>query len=251
MAMRHGQISRISAKALLAVVGFALLGACGDSVSPTATIKVKAKAPAGFDLVLGEVTFVWTPTDGATQRFGDHEIVIPAGAVCDPATSSYGIGHWDEPCTPATAPIAITATTFADAGGHPYVDFTPSIRFVPTSEVYLYLHDGIRDGRNTLAFAYCATTTYCFDEASVDSSLATQRVGRTRILYRRLKHFSGYTIIDSGDCLFGSVATLEDGTLFCNMDDGRGDSRSGYVVASGLGKTSGGNPFGKRRHYDK
>ena len=35
----------------------------------------------------------------------------------------------------------ITATSFADANGHPYVDFQPKLRFVPTKETYVYLRD--------------------------------------------------------------------------------------------------------------
>jgi len=246
--MRHSHLARISARALLSVVSLAILGACADTPSAPAAA-IKAKAPKGYDIVLGTTTFVWTPSEGVTQRMGDHEIVIPAGAICDPETSSYGFGHWEEPCDPATTPITITATSFSDAGGHPYVDFEPSLRFVPTSEVYLFLRDGERDGRNMIAMSYCMTTTYCVDESLADSSLATQRVGRTRTLFRRLKHFSGYILASSGDECLGVIEQLEDGSLFCNTDGG-GHERSGYVVASGLGKKTG-DAFGKRRRYDK
>jgi hypothetical protein len=249
--MRHSHTSRISAKTLLAVVGFGLLGACADSVS-SPTAEISAKNPAGFNTLVGTTTFLWTPGQGVTKRFGNHLIVIPAGAICDPSTATYGLGHWDEACAPATRSIVITALSFTDAGGHPYVDFQPALRFVPTKEVYLYMRDGVRDGSKTLTISYCSTPLTCTDESKNDPSLVTHRVGNSRILYRRLKHFSGYVVATSGDCS-GSVEQLEDGTLFCNTDGGRGgESRSGYVVASGLGKTSTGDTFGgHRRRADK
>jgi hypothetical protein len=248
--MRHSQTSRISAKTLLAVVGFGLLGACADSVSaPTA--EITAKAPAGYNKVVGVTTFVYTPGQGVTKRFGDHMIVIPAGAICD-LGSSYGLGQWDKPCTASTKSIVITALSFQDADGHPYVDFQPALRFVPTKQVFLYMRDGVRDGSHEVSIFYCATPVSCTDEAKTDPTLATKRIGHSRILYRRLKHFSGYSVANAQDCTDGVVQTLDDGTLFCNTDGLRGgDSRNGYVVATGLGKTSTGDTFGRRRRADK
>jgi len=249
--MRHSHTSRISAKTLLAVVGFGLLGACADSVS-SPTAEISAKAPAGFNTLVGTTTFTWTPGQGVTKRFGDHLVVIPAGAICDPSSSGYGSRQWDKPCTASTHNIVITAFSFTDAGGHPYVDFQPALRFVPTKEVFLYMRDGVRDGSTTVDIGYCSTPVTCTNESSNDPSLVTHRIGRSRIVYRRLKHFSGYTIIQGGTCQ-GTVEFLDDGTPFCNTDGGRGgDSRSGYVVASGLGKTSSGDTFGgHRRRADK
>jgi hypothetical protein len=246
--MRHSHTLRISAKTVLAVVGLGLLGACADSTS--APIKqIAVKAPAGYDILVGKTTFTWSPSEGVTQQIGDHMIVIPAGAICDPTTSSYGVGEWDNPCDAATDPIEITAYSFTDVNGDPYVDFQPAVRFVPETEVDLYLKDGVRDGTHTLAMMYCATVINCVDESITDTTLATHRVGRSRILYRRLKHFSGY-VINTGDECLGTIETLDDGTLWCDTD-GRGDSRSGYVVATGLGKTSTGDTFGRRRRADK
>jgi len=246
--MRHSHTSRITAKTLLAVVGFGLLGACADTTNaPTA--EITAKSPAGYNRLVGTTTFVWSPSQGVTKRFGEHLIVIPAGAICDVASSAYGSGHWDEACTPSTRSITITALSFVDADGHPYVDFQPSLRFVPTKEVTLYLRDGVRDGSHTVEIAYCQTVVSCVNESTLDPSVATHRIGGSRILYRRLKHFSGYVLMN-GDPCSGIVGILDDGTLWCD-DGGRGNSRSGYVVASGLGKTSSGDAFGRRRRADK
>ena len=135
--MRHSHTSRgllTSSKTILALVGLGFAGACSDSISAP-TSEVSAKVPAAYTTVLGVSSFRYEPSTGLTQRLGDHVIVIPAGGVCDPALSSYGMGTWDDACTPLTHAIIITATTYADDEGHPYIDFQPALRFVPMSSL--------------------------------------------------------------------------------------------------------------------
>jgi hypothetical protein len=246
-AMRHGHISRISAKALLAIVGLGLAGACADNVAPTSVVSAK-KIPAQYNIVLGTESFYYTPEDGAIQRIGDHMIVIPADGICDPETSGYGRGTWDLPCDPVNHSILITATSYADDQGRPYVDFEPALRFVPTKETMLYLKDGYRDTPDQLAIYYCADLV-CENEVESDPSLATHRVGKTSMMGRRLKHFSGYNIAAWEECLFpGVVELLESGSLFCNIPDDNFMNRSGYILASGLAKPSTGvGTFGRRK----
>ena len=87
-----------------------------------------------------------------------------------------------------------TATAYADDEGHPYVDFQPALRFVPTKETNLYLKDGAPDLATIAEILYCNADALCVDESVSDSTLQTHRVGTTGILVRRIKHFSGYTI---------------------------------------------------------
>jgi len=240
--MRHSHTSRISAKTILAFVGLGLAGACSDSVSSPTMSEVAVKAPAGYDLVLGVTIFRYNPKKGVTQRLGDHVVVIPAGGVCD-LSSSYGPGTWDDACAPASHSFMITATTYADANGHPYIDFQPALRFVPSKETDLYLKDGKRTVATMLTINYCSLKG-CVDESINDPSLATQRVGNSNILVRRVKHFSGYMIV-TGDACNGTVSQTDDGSVWC--DDGRGLSRSGYMLASGLNKTDGASRGTPRR----
>ncbi|HEY6218744.1 MAG TPA: hypothetical protein VIV65_01730 [Gemmatimonadaceae bacterium] len=236
--MRHSHTT----KSILGIITLALAGACADSVS-VPTSEIAAKAPAGFNKVVGTTSFVYSPKSGATKRFGDHMIVIPAGGVCA-LGSSYGPTEWDAPCKAADAPILFTVTSFEDANGVPYVQFEPSVRFVPTKETYLYLKDGKRNVASMLAIRYCPTGGACYDESVSDATMETHRLANSRILYRRLKHFSGYSVTSAGDCIGGTIE-YQDGGLYCNLD---GRNRSGYMVASGLGKTSSGSDsFGRRR----
>ena len=194
--MRHGHISRISAKALLAIVGLGLAAACADSVAPTSVVS-KKKIPAQYNIVLGTESFYYTPSDGAIQRIGDHMIVIPADGICDPATSGYGRGTWDLPCDPVNYSILITATSYADPEGHPYVDFEPALRFVPTKETMLYLKDGHRIKGDQLAIFYCADLV-CEDESIADPTLATRRAGKSATLGRR--RLPGVSLAPNSGC---------------------------------------------------
>jgi hypothetical protein len=250
--MRHSHTSRglrTTAKTILAFVALGFVGACADSVSaPTA--EVSANAPAAYSKTVGVWTFEYTPRDGATKRIGDNMIVIPANGVCDPRTSGYGSAYWDAPCNAVNHSIVFTAIVLNDLEGHPYVDFSPAVRFVPTKETYLYLRDGKRKSADLLEIFYCSTAVTCVDESLTDPSLATHRIGKSQVLGRRLKHFSGYNIAANGACRGGSE-TLDDGSQGCN-DNSQGNSRSGYMVASGLGKNNGSSDsFGRRRRADK
>jgi hypothetical protein len=240
--MRHSHTT----KSILGIITLALAGACADSVS-VPTTEIAAKAPAGFNKVTGVVSFVYSPKSGATKRFGDHMIVIPAGGVCDPtapgASADYANKLWDKPCAAAATPIVFTVSMFEDANGAPFVEFQPAVRFSPSKEVYLYLKDGKRTSAGILAIRYCQTASSCENESIADASLETHRVAHSGILYRRLKHFSGYNVTWEGDCVGGTIEYTENG-MYCNTD---GRSRSGYMVASGLGKTSGSDSFGRRR----
>jgi hypothetical protein len=241
--MRHSHTSRISAKTILAFVGLGLAGACSDSVSaPTSAVAVKA--PAAYTQVLGVKSFRYDPSKGVTEHLGAHVLVIPADGVCD-LSSSYGHGKWDDACAPLTHSIIITATTYADEGGHPYVDFQPALRFVPTKETDLYLMDGKRDVATTLTINYC-TALGCVDESIADPSLVTTRVGQSRVLVRRVKHFSGYSI-GVGDYCSGSIQDPLGGVI-CDL--GSGLMRSGYMLASGL-ENNPGATTGVRRKKGK
>lgn len=249
--MRHGQISRQSAKAVFAVVSIALAAACGDSaVAPTSEV-AEFKAPAAFSRSVGLKAFR-VGREGATERVGQHIINIPANAICDPLVSSYGAGEWDKPCKPLTRPIVITAVLLEDAEGNPYIDFQPALRFVPTKEVNLYLRSGKSEKARTLNIEYCNNLGVCVDESLTDPSLVTRRVGKSALLVRRIKHFSGY-MISSGKVCDGEPTSELDGTLMCSGEGSIGlGRRSGYMVASGLATVSTGpeKPVAKKR-YDQ
>lgn len=228
--MKLSHISRNYAKAFFAFVTLGMATACADTtVAPTAEVAAFT-APASFTKVGPAHTFQVRNSAGTVQRVGPHVIMIPAGAICDPLTSGYGATQWDKPCNPMAGSIKITATVMVGANNEPYVDFQPALRFSPSKEVMLFLRNGRSTHASQLSINYCNNLGVCVDESLSDASLKPFRVGRTSMIGRRVKHFSGYTI-QLGDRCNGMVTEEPDGTWMCH-EEGMA-RRSGYMVASG------------------
>jgi len=136
------------------------------------------------------------PTQTATYTIaGVHRLFVRGGGVCD-LSSSYGVLTWDLPCLPATSPFLVTAKSWYDAAGHPHVDFSPQLRFVPddtAASAELYLGDWIGAFDHASVIDYC-NDAGCVDESLTDSSLVTRHDTSTGYVYRRIKHFSGYEV---------------------------------------------------------
>ena len=185
------------------IVGLAALltMACRDSSLAPSHSRTLALGRPVLSLFVGSVTFTYDPGSDLSAPIGQHRLVIPSRGVCDPAVSSYGIGTWDDACRPLTQPIAITATAYVDATGHPFVQFQPALRFVPGRVTTLFLYDKHASADVFAKIVYCPDTGACIDESLTDPSLLTYKAGKDTY-YRRIKHFSGY-----------NVAALEDDVL--------------------------------------
>jgi hypothetical protein len=188
------------ASSLLALSLAAVMAACSDSaVGPneahqdgSAAAWLKRNAGARAD---GVTSFVYDPAQNATFRLpGRHEIFFPRRAVCDPATSTYGLTEWDKPCNPLREPITITAQTFKDANGRPYVDFSPALRFVPGRQVVLSLYDKAAAEDVTSIINWCGPDGRCVDESLTEPQLRTRQRAGKGMVERAIKHFSGYNI---------------------------------------------------------
>jgi hypothetical protein len=143
---------------------------------------------------------VWVdPTRANLLHFGRHTLSLPANAVCSIHTSGYGLALFDEPCATETRPVTITAMVTSDALGHPRIDFRPDLRFSPTKEVVLSLSvkDAAAQSITNWRIFYCptpGTTVGCMDESLLDPSLVTHVDVRRGIVFRRIKHFTGYFV---------------------------------------------------------
>ena len=162
---------------------------------PNADIIVDRMAP---DSLSADITV--TPT-GGWFRLGNHGIFFPDHAICDPATTMYGTEHWDAPCEALDAPIQIRAEVRTQ-DGRSWVDFTPSLRFVPSADstqwVQIYLYsDAAFDPENLPDLSILWSQG--IGETGIDESLddPTQRTFvdvDQGIAFRRIKHFTGYSI---------------------------------------------------------
>jgi hypothetical protein len=131
---------------------------------------------------------------------GNHAVVFPAGSVCDPATSSYGPGTWDDPCTPLASSIRVHAEV-RRADGRTSIEFTPHLRFVPSSNsakwvwLVLYSPDAVGASSDLSQFnVWWAPSrgATLVDETLFDPTLRTYVDTMLGISVRRLKHFSIY-----------------------------------------------------------
>jgi hypothetical protein len=147
-----------------------------------------------------EYTFTIDPRRDNYLTFGAHSLWLPANSVCDPAASSYGMGTWNDPCSPLTTSITITAKVRSASGGLPRVDFEPALRFNPDRAVYLTFSVKGKQAKEAaeMRILYCPTSSAkdCVDEALTDSSLETVLNRPLKLVYRRIKHFSGYLVAE-------------------------------------------------------
>ena len=196
--------TRFSTAAALAL-GLATVGACRDgAVEPTAA----GKPSLGLVTVrwVGDTaysTFTYDPGKPDSYMLVDavHRIRFSEYSVCDPATSSYGVGEWDKPCQPLTTPIVITAKSYKNAAGREQIVFDQHLRFVPQTEadkgVFLSMRDKAAAVAGLYNIQWCPNgyELKCVDEyAQGDASLVTKSNNTSGFLTRRIKHFSGYNV---------------------------------------------------------
>jgi hypothetical protein len=214
--------SRYFAGPLIALLA---LAGCQDGVVTPGTSKFEApaaSAPAPMSLAPAgrpnlslsgglpdstSVDFSVGPNGGVFYT-GNHAVVFPSQSICDPATSSYGPGTWDLPCAPLQTTLKVHAEV-RHSNGITSVDFTPSLRFVPSSSssrwvwMLMYSPEAIGAQTNLSDFNILWASRLggpTVDESLGDSSLRTYVDTFQGISLRRIKHFSGYTLGAERDC---------------------------------------------------
>ena len=196
--------NRISTLSLLALAGVLLAGCASESMRPpalqqTAQLRTSPFVPTDAQKALvgvsdGTYEFPIDPSQDMSLPLGASRLDIPASAVCDLATSSYGAGHWNESCAAQSDTFTIRAIVRNAATDHPSVDFEPALRFSPDKNVVLYLYvtnDATLDASRVVK--YC-NATGCVDESIADASLASSVDLPNRVVFRRIKHFTGYLV---------------------------------------------------------
>lgn len=201
--------------ALLAVLVAAT--ACSDApMAPRATperpaFDVQALQPTdarggargGPELAQGDsntVVLTIDPNASRTYAFGQNWIYFPAHAICDPATSGYGPGYWDSPCTPLNQPMQVTVH-WSSRGGYAFAHFSPEIRFAPASArdtrnwVILSLHSQKKlHDLQAYNILYNVGEDSWVDESTADPTLRAWLDPLHNSVSRRVKHFSGYMV---------------------------------------------------------
>lgn len=217
---------------LLIAGALLLAAACSDSVAPTPTASQSASLTAVNGVaaarVKGEPRTVKLVlrAKGGHARLGGFVLEYPAGAVCDPATSSYGPDFWTQPCETLRSDITVTATVWSDEGRTQF-DISPDIRFDPTKVVTLSAHIKELKGERVTSeleelFAIWYSTKVgdnyvLIDETTQFPELATafetKKGVATGWVTRRIYHFSGYYVRSGRDCDAG----CDDGSAIDNL----------------------------------
>jgi hypothetical protein len=203
------------------LLSLALLAGCGESaVSPIEAPAIAAPAPMSLaptgrpslELAGGlpdsaAVDFTVGPYGGVFYA-GNHAVVFPAQSVCDPATSGYGPDVWDAPCATLQTSLKVHAEV-RRKDGKTWVDFTPSLRFAPSTNpsrwVWMVMYTPEARGAsgdlsrfNVLWAQQIGGATV--DETPLDPSLRTYVDTWSGISMRRIKHFSGYVSAGGRTC---------------------------------------------------
>ena len=171
-------------------------------------------------------TFVFTITPNAGEaKIGVYTLNFGDNSVCDPSTSGYGPSEWKKDCSTLSESITITAKFWVE-NGRTYADFSPDIRFSPSSSVIisarvpelrgLEITDSLRQHYEVGYTRVVDGIRYLIDEAATDPSLATvfgQNEDGTAngALSRKLLHFSGYYVRSGRTC--DDLGVCSDGTM--------------------------------------
>ena len=178
--------------------------------------------------------------NGGTYHVGDFDVVIPAGAVCDPATAKYGAKHWDDDCKPANRSVTVQVTAQRH-GQDVSVDFQPDLRFRPSAGwavIQTRAYSGLLTSSSVqqlsltssffqnFAILYVPTgSSTHIDEllSTGDPSMVTHVDLRTGVVWRRVKHFSGYIVFTGNTCGVTVTGTTDPS---CTTPGGLGDPGS-------------------------
>ena len=225
---------------LLVGAAAALVVACRDSsVAPTrAATALSASASPSLSAsksnqnhtLLGTVEL---SPNGGTYHVGDFDIVMPAGAVCDPATTKYGPRYWDEDCAPAQR--SVTVNVIARKQGHRVsVEFEPDLRFRPSAGWVVIQTSAYSDVLTSAAVRRQSPQSSYFENFAIlyvptggrsqidemrttgDRSMVTHVDLGSGLVWRRVKHFSGYLVTAGQKC----DATVSGLDAPCQVDDG-------------------------------
>lgn len=225
-----------------ALAAAAAIAACSDAATGPRAGDVRSAVPAdrpSLDINSSarfwgfrSTTFSLTSA-GGTYKIGDfYTLSVPANGVCS-LSSSYGPGTWDSPCTTLGDGESITVTaTYGITLNGPAVDFSPALRFSPDAQVTLStsLYSGVLTSASDYFASHPSALRWfgmyyepnlgssLVTDAAVDPSLVTHVNLSTGIVWRRVKHFSGYSVTsglacdpspDNPDCVEGPPPVVD------------------------------------------
>ena len=163
-----------------------------------------AAAKALIGVADGTYTKTVDPTNDQEFSLGPNYLSLPKNSVCNLKGSTYGAAFWDASCTAEKQKFTLTVVIKNAQSAHPSIQFFPAMRFNPAAkpvQLYMYApHVSPTDAKNWLML-YCPDKGACYDESLTDKSLTTFIDYKENMVFRRVKHFSGYTVAERADIL--------------------------------------------------
>jgi hypothetical protein len=208
---------RVSTLTALALSAMLLAGCAGDSIAPskvqTSQVRTSPFVPTAAQKALvgvsdGVYEFEIDPNKDQTLSFGASRLEIPANAVCDIDESTYGPTFWESSCERQDKRFTITAVIRNAATDHPSVDFEPALRFSPDKNVNLYLFVTDQATLDASRVVEYCNADGCVDESIADPSVASNVDLENRVVFRRVKHFSGYILLGLSNMIGGGLDEL-------------------------------------------
>lgn len=189
--------------------GILLAGCAGDATAPSSAVASptpqaisrfvpSASAKALYGVVDGVYSITFDPSQDNSFNLGPNHLDIPANSVCDLANSGYGVETWNSECTPETNLVTITVTIQGASTDDPRMDFEPAMRFNPTKSVdlYMYVPGATETDASNWKMLYCNALNVCNDESLSDPDLQAYVDRSANVVFRRIKHFSGYLVAE-------------------------------------------------------
>ncbi|MFL5614695.1 MAG: hypothetical protein ACJ796_13625 [Gemmatimonadaceae bacterium] len=230
----------------------ALAVACRDSAVAPARSATSLSASAAPSLsssvsnpnrtLLGTIEL---SPNGGTYHVGDFDVIMPASAVCEPAVTKYGKKHWDDDCIAARRTITVNVIA-KKQGNRVSVDFQPDLRFRPSAGWVLIQTNAYRELLTSQNVRQLSTSSSFFNNFAIyyvptggksqidelqstgDGSLVTHVDLRSGLVWRRVKHFSGFLVS------LGDKCDPTTGNNSCPIDDGLGGVGSSSISAFSL-----------------
>lgn len=202
------------------IAGVALIAtACADGFAPrpeySAAVRFNDVFLAARNAVVGDnATYVdiVIPAEGGLVQAGPYVVDFPARAVCV-ESAGYGPDLWNAPCETTSADVPLRAAYWME-NGKVMVEFLADLRFDPSKVVVIYAATETDTGtvkRDILYWKRVDSGIVSINEATLDSSVETYKDPATGMLYRRVKHFSGYTVSSGRECPNGEETCEEEG----------------------------------------
>jgi hypothetical protein len=191
-----------------------LAGCSGESTAPAAVKRISQQrtspfAPTAAQKALvgisnGTYSLTFDPTTDNAFTLGANYLSLLANAVCKlDGTSGYGAEYWNQSCVPETDSVTISVVISDAETDHPRMDFYPAMRFNPETNVslYIYVPVGMDAFLKSWVMRYCDDTGTCKNEAEHDADLASYADENSQMVFRRIKHFSGYLVSRAEEAL--------------------------------------------------